>query len=817
MRRRRAISVLAPSLYSRILANIIMIVWVSTALAVAASSDACFAHCEEPCEELNGDLESECGGCTGAVSCKPGAPGFGTSSAVVDANGGAVDGGMCRDMAGEESCARLAKTRGGCDQPLASFGSAMTASPPTLVRVQMRRHCAQTCGYCDGGVPPPCASEPCMSSLSLSGEHLNQQHGQLPSCPTSAALVGGSRRCGDLIDQRRIKDRGYFVLRDAVPADELEQMAADEAIISYPLTPRELEERYPAFHSNISRILDGWLASGMNEVAALGWPLEIVDAAFVSARHPVNIIPDVWRTGGGAHMEEQRAYGRRHFAYMIIRRADTREADLRAVPAAALYARGSCTSGVHGLVEGSAEMPLLDHLGCDVSLARGELVFVREDVWHRIHASQHVGLLVTISRYPLVDTLASTPLLPARRVPQPSLLNSMLALSARVWQTLFATPAHFFTGACARAEDVASLPERGFVVVRNALSRTSLDAALAALHRRLDVQNFEPGEGQGGNNTPGRRYSETISQARLEEEAPTLVEELQLLLNRWRAESVVPRSHAPGTAEFGAPLRLFGGQWVLTNATEARANGCDTCAFTPSRCAPACTDILRSDWHVDSAGVRGVRMHKIWVMLWKEERDGARGHANVNAVPSDGLEVLAAAVLEDYAHASSQSTEATAKSVKVFEFMDADGSGEVDADEFTNGIEATPYLRMLKERQRRKLMSRVDTDSNGGISLSELAHWLQKLTDLGRSTKTDEETSVGETSRADVIQMGDEEVARMAASGRGGAAPHLSRMLDAVGCLVELDPGDVLFWSEDVFHRTQDTLAHRFALLLNVI
>ena len=41
-------------------------------------------------------------------------------------------------------------------------------------------------------------------------------------------------------------------------------------------------------------------------------------------------------------------------------------------------------------------------------------------------------------------------------------------------------------------------------------------------------------------------------------------------------------------------------------------------------------------------------------------------------------------------------------------------------------------------------------------------------------------------------------------------------LLETVGCTLVLDPGDALFMTEDVFHRTQDLLANRVAMLLDV-
>ena len=36
----------------------------------------CEPHCAHPCTELNGDVEFECGDCTPALACYPGAEGY---------------------------------------------------------------------------------------------------------------------------------------------------------------------------------------------------------------------------------------------------------------------------------------------------------------------------------------------------------------------------------------------------------------------------------------------------------------------------------------------------------------------------------------------------------------------------------------------------------------------------------------------------------------------------------------------------------------------------------------------------------------------
>ena len=43
------------------------------------------------------------------------------------------------------------------------------------------------------------------------------------------------------------------------------------------------------------------------------------------------------------------------------------------------------------------------------------------------------------------------------------------------------------------------------------------------------------------------------------------------------------------------------------------------------------------------------------------------------------------------------------------------------------------------------------------------------------------------------------------------------RALQAVGCVVPAEPGDVLLWFPGVFHRTQDVAGHRVAIIAEAI
>ena len=48
------------------------------------------------------------------------------------------------------------------------------------------------------------------------------------------------------------------------------------------------------------------------------------------------------------------------------------------------------------------------------------------------------------------------------------------------------------------------------------------------------------------------------------------------------------------------------------------------------------------------------------------------------------------------------------------------------------------------------------------------------------------------------------------------SSPPGGALLEAIGCPIALESGDAIFFAEDVYHRTQDLLAERVAMLLNV-
>ena len=151
---------------------------------------------------------------------------------------------------------------------------------------------------------PPTQQQPIDSKASLTDARFPSERflSDSPStqCSASARLLR-AEGCDDgasLYDEQRMIDRGYVVLKGAAPPDELAAMAA--FVNAQPLPTRllcgasdvqpvecmhhgeQLQERYPQTFSAITTTLQRWIRSGLNERAALGWPLTISGSEFIS-------------------------------------------------------------------------------------------------------------------------------------------------------------------------------------------------------------------------------------------------------------------------------------------------------------------------------------------------------------------------------------------------------------------------------------------------------------------------------------------------------------------------------------------------------
>lgn len=285
--------------------------------------------------------------------------------------------------------------------------------------------------------------------------------------------------------------------------------------------------------------------------------------------------------------------------------------------------------GVPGLWHG------FERLGCDIPLEPGDLLFFREDIWHRTQDMNldRLGLILDVIRYPLEDVplhggSSSPSRVPSRlpsRLPQPKLVDLLARLPRARLRT--AIEQHDPSATCAQPDRASVLPQRGFAVVRNALSERTVQSALAVLAARPAIAKVE---------AAGRVYSEQLGRDELIERLPSVAAELEAVLQDWDASQWLPQS-MEGAGGKAARVHVQGAQFVSIRPEWARADGCPACRTAECQ-AQQCPQNV--DWHVDGDGLRMQRIHKFWVLLSKQEDSTleAPGLSNIVIAPSTGRE-----------------------------------------------------------------------------------------------------------------------------------------------------------------------------------
>ena len=158
------------------------------ARAVAAAF-RCEEWCAEPCTALNGDVSSECSECTSTFACHPGAEGYNKLKRP-------------KHFGPSDRTHRVEVSPTGVDQKLSE-----SAEP-----------------WCfDKADRDKCARGPCLDKYSIFDEKLDWDQADEP-CSATAQLMRDEHRCEWLEDEQRVRDRGYFVIRNAVPPEELAAM-----------------------------------------------------------------------------------------------------------------------------------------------------------------------------------------------------------------------------------------------------------------------------------------------------------------------------------------------------------------------------------------------------------------------------------------------------------------------------------------------------------------------------------------------------------------------------------------------------------------
>lgn len=164
----------------------------------------------------------------------------------------------------------------------------------------MRETMARFCrGACNGVKALPQATlehHQEWSQLSLF-DYRQYDAAQCTAAETRKLLLSRQRRCANLEDLSRIRDRGWAIRRGFVPPEELQRMAEGVARIQEPARSMcgaggyqpqpcflqdRWEQQYPIFARALRDMLQGWISSGFHEEASLGWPLEVMGGEFIT-------------------------------------------------------------------------------------------------------------------------------------------------------------------------------------------------------------------------------------------------------------------------------------------------------------------------------------------------------------------------------------------------------------------------------------------------------------------------------------------------------------------------------------------------------
>ena len=200
--------------------------------------------------------------------------------------------GDCADIVGAEVCAKWV-SKGHCQ----------------MYRNQMGQYCRKSCDYCGVDTSDSYYADkrkkgkPGVLSIFDTRKDLGK--------PDKSAFRNWCRHnvksafrkavrgmCHNLEDESRLNERGFVVMRNLVPEDERQRMFEFSQAVDTPtrlmcgasdvqpqecmLHGEEIKNRYPETHARLQAKLTGWLKSGFNHEAELGWPLHMSGSEFVA-------------------------------------------------------------------------------------------------------------------------------------------------------------------------------------------------------------------------------------------------------------------------------------------------------------------------------------------------------------------------------------------------------------------------------------------------------------------------------------------------------------------------------------------------------
>ena len=211
-------------------------------LFAATAAPPCQPYCEEPCEELNGDVTLECGGCPVGYACRPGVSGF--IQATTQNTEPTVD------ATGSES-----------DTQVVRLTDTSRLPPPPDSLIQLDGGGVNQAGMCDDKTEQTFTDA--FAKLAALPEELFWE-----------AVARVPPDCGAADDISALRERGYAVVRKAVPLEDLSAIAAQFPVIkgnsegparfaSDGFTREYLRTNSPRVLQTMDGVLSEWYRAGL--------------------------------------------------------------------------------------------------------------------------------------------------------------------------------------------------------------------------------------------------------------------------------------------------------------------------------------------------------------------------------------------------------------------------------------------------------------------------------------------------------------------------------------------------------------------------
>ena len=257
----------------------------------------CERFCASPCAELSFEaIPFECGSCSSQHACHPGAVGWPRERRRK------TNGRFTLGPQREALCERLVSYHF-CDQYAEDMRTFCHEDP---VSCHPQTWSSNSRGLRCGGSALCDERRITWTKASVFDSIVARNISRCPKTP--ARHLDRGHWCEDLENPRRIKDRGFFVVRGMTPPSELEEMRRFVAELPAGarlhcglsgLQPRECFRNpseaamlMPTTHRRLNQVFARWLRSDFHETAQLGWPLKPEGGEFIAInqwRHAQNV------------------------------------------------------------------------------------------------------------------------------------------------------------------------------------------------------------------------------------------------------------------------------------------------------------------------------------------------------------------------------------------------------------------------------------------------------------------------------------------------------------------------------------------------